>query len=172
MSRLAAGLCAPTPPPPRLLRTIKYSPADTALSPQDTYECIAETCIGGIVLTDRGTGRRYQAGVIDGGLRVNSAMFPIAVSASFGATSKYYVLEQIRDPHHLMREQRQRAERKANKPAKGRLSISSVKRRAEAQSRRALLEYCLPAEVRAPHSSLLPRSCPHANLIYPRAAGA
>jgi hypothetical protein len=102
--------------------------------------------VGGIVLTDRSTGRRFQAGVIDGGLRVNSALFPIAVSASFGAESKYYVLERIRDPHHLMQEQRHRAEKKADTRAKGRLSITSTKRRAEAKSRRALLEHCLPAE--------------------------
>ena len=98
------------------------------------------------MLSDRSTGRRYQAGVIDGGLRVNSALFPIAVSASFGAASKYYVLERIRDPYHLMHEQRRRAEKKADKRAKGRLSITSIKRRAEARSRRALLEHCLPAE--------------------------
>lgn len=113
---------------------------------QDTYECIAEICVGGIVLTDRTSGRRFHAGVIDGGLRVNSALFPIAVSASFGATSKYYVLKRIRDPRRLMQEQRQRAERAAGKRAKGRLRISSVKHRAEAKSRRELLEYCLPTE--------------------------
>jgi hypothetical protein len=110
----------------------------------DTYECSAEPIVGGIALTDRQTGRHYQAGIVDGGLRVNSALFPIAVSATFGAQSKYYVLDRITDPKQLIQEQRERAAKKDDKRDKGRLSISSVKRRAEARSRRVLLEQCLP----------------------------
>ena len=75
-----------------------------------------------------------------------SALFPIAVSATLGDASAYYILPKITDPRQLIAAQRERSERQASPPETGRLSITSVKRRAQARSRNVLLQQCLPAD--------------------------
>lgn len=100
--------------------------------------------VGGISLTDGETGRRYQAAAIHNALRVNSALFPIAVSAT--AASRFCVIPRITDPRELIAAQRERSARQSSPSEIGRLSIRSVKRRAETRSRHNLLQQCLPAE--------------------------